>query len=145
MSSPLGARIETPATSGKSAKAMRNASAAWGWACVLVLIYEALVRGIDERRVHMLNVYYQAPTVATQACLMWAHNLRVWHRLRLTPSPLICFGVEQNESVTFEHVYRLAHASALALLPQRFCFCMRTTWTNRSPRRQFCWRRISFQ
>ena len=81
MSSPFGARIETPALSGKSAKAMRNASAAWGWTCVLVLMYEALVRGIDERRVHMLNVYYQAPTVATLACLMWAHNLRVWHRL----------------------------------------------------------------
>jgi len=122
MSSPFGARIETPALSGKSAKAMRNASAAWGWTCVLVLMYEALVRGIDERRVHMLNVYYQAPTVATLACLMWAHNLRVWHRLRLTPSPLICFGVEQNKSVTFEHVYRLAHASALALLTSAVLF-----------------------
>ena len=66
------------------------------WLCGITLVI-ALAGGLnDERRVHMLNVYYQAPTVVTLALLLLGHNLRVWQRLRLTPSPLVCFGVEHS-------------------------------------------------
>lgn len=92
------------------------------WLCGITLVI-ALAGGLnDERRVHMLNVYYQAPTVVTLALLLWGHNLRVWQRLRLTPSPLVCFGVEHSESVTFENVYRIAHASAVGLLASMLAF-----------------------
>ena len=117
----------TAAAAGRSTKKNRASSTirlafeVWGWVCVLILVY-GMYEGLDERRVHMLNVYYQAPVVVTVACVLWAHNLQVWHRLHLTPSPLVCFGVEHDDSMTFERIYRLAQASAVALLTSMVLF-----------------------
>ncbi len=105
----------------RASSTLRLAFEVWGWVCVSILVYD-MYEGLDERRVHMLNVYYQAPVVVTVACVLWAHNLQVWHRLHLTPSPLVCFGVEHDDSMTFERIYRLAQASAVALLTSMVLF-----------------------
>ena len=61
------------AAAGRSTKKNRASSTirlafeVWGWVCVLILVY-GMYEGLDERRVHMLNVYYQAPVVVTVAC-----------------------------------------------------------------------------
>jgi len=94
----------------------------WGGGCALALVYEIAFTGLDERREHMLNVYYQAPAVATLACLLWASNVRTWQRLRLSPSPLVCFGVENTETELSEQFYRVAYMSALALLTSMVFF-----------------------
>jgi len=108
-------------TRGGGVRTLRRVGVFAAWMSGVILA-SALFGGLDERRVHMLNVYYQAPTVVTLALLLWAHNLRVWQRLRLTPSPLICFGIEHSESLTFEHVYRLAYSSAIALFASMLVF-----------------------
>ena len=62
----------TAAAAGRSTKKNRASSTirlafeVWGWVCVLILVY-GMYEGLDERRVHMLNVYYQAPVVVTVA------------------------------------------------------------------------------
>lgn len=117
-----GATTGANANRGRAAKGFaRELANLWGLGCATVLAV-MVTSGLDERRVHMLNVYYQAPVVATLACLLWARNLRTWHKLRLSPSPLVCFGIEQNESVTSEHVYRLSYACALSLLTSMVLF-----------------------
>ena len=128
MAAPAREDAENVSAVKRSARRARVSAVAksvgvtWSACCMLVLVYEIAFVGLDARREHMLNVYYQAPVVATLACLMWARNVNVWHRLRLSPSPLICFSVEHTETELAEQFYRVAYMCALGLLTSMVFF-----------------------
>jgi len=97
-----------------------------GASLAAALLLQALTRAarvMDPAHVGLFHLYYSPLMCCVVAFALWGCNLWVWHRLRIHPSPLALFELD-DRSVHLSHhaVFKAAGAAALFLLGSAAAF-----------------------